>query len=259
MSPSRLRVTVDPNGFLQVAWRRARRSVGLRFTPDRLVAVAPEGLSLDLLWSAQGAVPAVLHRRSGSCWTICHWSHREAGVGLQLVGPLALAAEPLRRATGGERFQPGGEPERGCRLPIVPGATGLRSTGAEHDTLQALTTVLARRPDLRARLGDRERVRRLAADLAGGMRRCPTDSIRTLSPGALDVALALVRCGLVFRQGRPLPGETVAEDDAMDRVRAALATQQGRGRSRPSQATIERVVRRRYLDVAPWPFAALVD
>ena len=183
----------------------------------------------------------------------CTWSPKQAGIGVQLDGALARAAERLQPTVTIWSQPDFGD---GCRLAVT---TALRSTRAGHDTLLALTSVLAHRPDMRARLADPHTVGRLAADLAAGMRERPDDHVPTFSVGDLDVALALYRCGLVFEHGRPLPGEVVEPDEARQRVHATLDTMPLRGRRRPDPATIERVVRRRYLDVEPWPFAALLD
>lgn len=87
----------------------------------------------------------------------------------------------------------------------------------------------------------------------------PLDEVPMFGADRFEAVVALRRAGLVFEHGRPLPGEVVPLDEAVARVMAALESRQPPGRPMPAASSIERVVRRRYLDVTPWPFGALVD
>lgn len=126
------------------------------------------------------------------------------------------------------------------------------------DTVAALCRVLAERPSLRPRLTDRARSERLARDLAPGAQRriTPSSGLRRAS---LEVDAALVRSGRAHRiLGRPVPGDrTESDDHVVADVRALLDASPFADTFHVSDEQVAKRVHEHYLDVAPWPFAAL--
>lgn len=126
------------------------------------------------------------------------------------------------------------------------------------DTVAMLCRVLAERPSLRPRLADRARSERLARDLAPGAQRriTPSSGLRRAS---LEVDAALVRSGRAHRiLGRPVPGDrTESDDHVVSDVRALLDASPFADTFHVSDEQVAKRVHEHYLDVAPWPFAAL--
>jgi hypothetical protein len=149
--------------------------------------------------------------------------------------------------------------EGGHGIPMIP-ANGPRTYTAERDTLTQLCSLLARRPELRERLNEPAHVEQLAHDL------CRTQLAQAVAPDAIrgrtvDIDVALRHAGYTHRLTRPLPGDTTAPlYEVITNVRHQLdrLPQPAPGRDAPD-AAIEAVARSHYLDVAPWPFDALLD
>jgi hypothetical protein len=128
----------------------------------------------------------------------------------------------------------------------------------ERATLAALASVLAARPELRRALSDPTRAARLATDLANGMLPDPPTARRG-SPDRARIEHALHTVGGFHRYGRPLPGA------AMPSLGEIVALVQSRLRAGPDgehgvdDRQIVKLARKQYLDVQPWPFAALLS
>ncbi|MCU1375436.1 MAG: hypothetical protein JWO68_2722 [Actinomycetia bacterium] len=134
----------------------------------------------------------------------------------------------------------------------------LPDTGAETATFSALCTLLRRRPDLRDRLGSRERATRLAADLAPGARPAVPERVGARRR-TLEILTAMRLLRLVHPiDGRPLPGDVLPErDDAVRLVRARLAANPWAAGVHVSDADVGEALDHDYYDVDPWPFGAL--
>ena len=132
-------------------------------------------------------------------------------------------------------------------------------TYRELPTLRALAAVLAARPEYRARLAEPERVSRLARELTQGV--LPPPAVREgARRDTIDILLAIRQAGLVRPVRRPLPSDPVpAPDGVLAAVREHLDANPYRKGRHVDDDTVMRVVRSVYLDVEPWPFAALVD
>ncbi len=271
---SAVRYSVDPRGGLGVASAREQRTASLALRADAAEVFYPTCESVALPWDRRGKV----HDPYGAewpdekgidGWLITSWSvgNGFGGLAVELTGHLRSASHEILDMTVTRwrrvrhAFSEG--PPASSLVPVVMPRMGPRR-GAVGDlgNLGMLTALLAADPLYRARLEDPDRVARLAADLtaarfvwyvtdAGGARR-----------DAIDVAVALQTAGFVHRHGgRPLSrGRVVAPDVVLAGVHKALAANPYRkGRAMVDDATIMRVARRNYLDVEPWPFAALVE
>lgn len=81
-----------------------------------------------------------------------------------------------------------------------------------------------------------------------------------LSGDAVDIHFALVGFGYRHRYTRLLSSSTVpTAAEVTDQVHAALASNPHRSARDSDREEVERIVRRDFVDVEPWPFAALVD
>lgn len=132
---------------------------------------------------------------------------------------------------------------------------------ASRDTVRALVGVLAARPQLRARLADGRRVRRLAIEMSAAA--CmmanpePPDGIRRQT---MEIGTAMRALGFTHRYGRPVPGDQLpALEDAVALVMERIATNPHAVGVEIDRDRVRHFVDRRYLGVRPWPFAALTD
>jgi hypothetical protein len=129
----------------------------------------------------------------------------------------------------------------------------------ERSVLAALCTVLHDKRELRVRLDDSGRVHRLAQDLES-TRLKGHEPGSGIGPEAVDIHTALTRLGFTHPYTRPLTTQglpTLAE--VTDKVIAALASNPYRVGRAADREQVERIVSRDYLDVEPWPLAALVN
>jgi hypothetical protein len=200
-------------------------------------------------------------------WNVTYYTVGQGGVfgiAIRVTGHLDERSVAVRKDTASfwRRFNMFWGETTGhasSRIPVVP-ASGPRMYTAERDTLSQLCDLLAGRAHLRERLHDSARVARLARDL------CHTQLARPVAPEAirgrtLDVEVALRHAGYVHRLTRPLPIDAIAPlEEVIARVRHQLDLLPSPAPGRhASDADIEAVARSHYLDVAPWPFAALFD
>jgi hypothetical protein len=148
----------------------------------------------------------------------------------------------------------------GRKLPVLTSNHPLHGSYREFSLLAALCAVLHDMPELRPRLGNNERVRRLANELDSQRLKLGVQATG-ISRDAVDIHVALTRLGYTHRYTRPLSSSssqpTVAE--VTDRVCAALAANPYRTGRETDREQVERIVRREYVDVEPWPFGALLD
>lgn len=199
-------------------------------------------------------------------WTISYLQAGQhgsnPGVAVRVCGLTIALVEPVRRASAG----PGalGAVWRRVRKmtqggPAVPLAAALWFTQDERDRdlMEALCLVLAQRPEARARLADQDRVERLLADLrTARLRRFYRgDGLRGIT---LDTIIALDALGYVHPVlGRPVAGDPIDAPDVvqqrvLDRLLGSPYHPDG-----VEERAVADTVRRMYLDIEPWPFAAL--
>jgi hypothetical protein len=99
---------------------------------------------------------------------------------------------------------------------------------------------------------------RLAADLTS--RPLGVVYERTgVSRDGVDIVWAMHEAGFIHRFGRPLPDEPrLPLEQVMTRTREVLGTNPHRVGRHTEDRVIETYVRRNYVDVEPWPFAAVI-
>lgn len=145
----------------------------------------------------------------------------------------------------------------------VPLDVGERSTErdrASRDTVRALVVVLAASPDVRARLVDRDRIVRLAADLSSDAVEAVWPEVYGFRRQTIEIETALRSLGFEHRWGRPLPGDQLPTvPDAVERVLHWVSLNPYAAGVEIDRHRVEKLVRRLYLDVQPWPFGALTS
>jgi hypothetical protein len=264
-----LRFSAERGVGLRIAPKRERRSISLVFGADHAEAQVHGCEPVVLPWSDFGPVRHVLSvdHAAPDGWALGFWSVGRGGpigIALSVSGHVESACHDLSDATMTrwrryEQWWMRTSVHDAHSLPIVPASTIFGSPYRNVMTLNALGHVLARSPQYRERLGEPERSARLAADLTrglldmavakGGLRRDTT-----------DIIVALRKAGFFHPLGRPLSREDLpAPEKVLTSVRAHLDANPFRKGRHTDDATIMRVVRAVYLDVEPWPFAALVD
>ena len=227
---------------------RSRHSASILLAPDRVSVWSGDAFA-HLAWDDFGP---------GRSWWISWFTTLRGGamgIGVRVDGDAVEATAPVRAATNTWLTWSSRLGRPGVVLPLLPIGG---SVDAERETLAALCTHLAQNPTIRPGLADPERGRRLIRDLAHGARRSgaePSGLRRT----TVEVLTALRGLGYIHRLfGRPLPSDKPAPLETI--VEQVL----GRIRQSPyarhlsiSPERAGRVIRRQYLDVEPWPFAAL--
>lgn len=262
----------DAGHFLLVPRARQRRSVRLTFLSSGLqvdVAGAPSVVfpwdTLDSRMSAPGGLSVIADQiwevaspsRISDGWGIgCARTFRgyPIGIGIWLSEDMRqVAIEAVRRSKRWWRLL-------GRRYgPIdVTLDYGDAVRDRERATLVALTEVLHHQPTLRDRLDNPERMRSLAADYEVG-RVGPVEIAAGGLRDSVDIHTALRQTGCAFPYGRPLGNEVLAPvAEIVDAVEERLRINPYRHGRQNDRAEIEKIVRKRYLDVKPWPFRALV-
>lgn len=262
-----LTFTVDPLGGLRIAAVRPNRSIAVVLRQDRAEAQYVGFAPAPLPWSDFGEIGHVVGSQEADNWAFSFWTTGpggQIGIGVRVAGHVESACHELIEATSTpwrryERWVQSGSVAGGHKLPLAPRTLVYPSPFREIAILNVLATVLARNAEYRERLADPLRVSRLATDLSngllgsfaakGGMRR-----------DTVDIVVALRRAGFFYPLGRPLlREETPAPDEVLAGVRARLEANPYRKGRHTDDATIMRIIRAAYLDVEPWPFAALVD
>lgn len=199
-------------------------------------------------------------------WELCAWSSTrwvDRGLAIAANGELGEALKPMRKATVGvlrrliKTFS--GDEVNGVVVPVVA-TVGRMSLPDDRQraTVQALCAVLAREPSRRARLDDEERCRRLVADVTASWIGVPAP-LRGMGRDSTDIHTAMDLLGLTYDYHRPLePLDPATADDVIDAVKAKVDANPYRaGRPPIERAEVAEIVRRHYLDIAPWPFQAL--
>jgi len=266
----RLAFGVDTAGHLVAVPSATRRELTtLGFLPDGLTVSTPSCAPVTLGWDSYGQVatgleyPPLPARHDG--WGLAEWfSYRGLyGVRIQVSGRFEDATSGIYSATSSlwRRLNAGlGSDYLGRPLPVVTkNQTRFDDVGKERCLLEALCEVLHDMPELRQRLDDSHRVRRLAGDIDARRPKILFGRF-DISGDAVDIHVALVRLGYTYPYTRPLTASllpTVAE--VTDQVVAVLAGNPYRSARTVDREQVERIVRRDFIDVEPWPFGALVD
>jgi hypothetical protein len=208
-------------------------------------------------------LPEVGMNSPSDSWEIAPWLRGRSGsdgVALRPVGRCAVDTRLLYKATTtwGRRFVVAmGTPGLGPMLPIAPRASMASMFNPEVDTLEALCTVLCLEPELRGRLGDRARMELLAADLSAGMLRWHFVGTG-VGWDSTDIHVAMRQAGFTHGFDRPLDQAALPTlDDAVDEVVARLAANPHRVGRPARRDEVEKILRKDYFDVEPWPFSAL--
>jgi len=256
---------VDGTGALVIA-SDVPRTVALRVRAD-VVEASFAGLSVALPWERYGNVHHVMDRVVGDGWAVTAYAYGGAsafGLAVVVSGEFASAAHDLheltmtrwrRLVTWGSNVE---STLTGRELPVLT-AHGPRQFDAERGTVTALMMVLVGNPQMRARLSDPSTVGRLVSDLANGLVPLVYES-GGIGRDSVDFIWALHQAGYVHRYGRPL---TVTDlpplSEVMRTTQELLERNPYRSGRQTDTALLEKLVRRHYYDVAPWPFRALVD
>jgi hypothetical protein len=256
MSSSWVASAIFANEGLWLPPSPERRAAGLHLGAD-VVTVASGRHIGRLPWDRFGGdgqkpghwlLTGLLNGRGGS-----------TGVGVHVAGDgLTAATEDVWRR---RRWRLATWPLADPRLIPLKSALDLGRTDAEIDTLTHLCRHLRDHPDARRHLTDPARVVRLAREMGTHTLRALPWSPTGLRRLTVEVTTAMHRLGYVHRLGgRPGPGDRVAPvPDVVAAVVDALTRSQYTEGLRLDRRRIEKVVRRHYTDVEPWPFAALAD
>jgi len=182
------------------------------------------------------------------------------GVAIGVNGEPATATAGVRAATKTWLTRFHRLLEDGTAVPLRLDWRISRSVDAERDTLSALCRLIAEQPPVRSRLADRHRVGMLIAAMANRSVRARPE-VLGVKRSTMEVLTAMRSLGHRHRVGgRPLPGESLPSvelivDQVLDHM-ARNPYAQGVSLNRDAAA---KLVNRHYLDVEPWPFAALTD
>ena len=199
-------------------------------------------------------------------WVVTFWASGRAGpfgVAIRTSGRHAEATQPIATATSTawRRFNrwSSGPSLVGRSLPVLPGTTAFTRYERELSTLSALCAIVLDDMSLRERLSDETRMTRLAAEFNAGL---STVNVARTGAGrdSTDIHVAMRQAGFVHRYSRPLTASGLPSlDRVMDEVEARLRSNPYRTDRVVDRDLVERIVRRDYLDLKPWPFTSLVD
>jgi hypothetical protein len=237
-----------------------------------LIPGSPVGRACDLLLIADGVRVSLgeIHvdlayegcgRSGGDAWGLTGWTATRGGseIGVALSGTGSVAADVVALRDARPRLVRGlgALSTTGGRAPLLAASFVNAWVDADRMALDTLCRTLATRPTWRRQLADPQRVARLLRDLATrehGARATRTGVMRR----AVETSVAMLSLGLVHPlNGRPLPDEVLQTED--DAVRSVMRKLADNPYALPAdEAKVRATVKRRYLDVPPWPFDALL-
>ncbi len=241
-----------------------RHAADLHLGPDRVRLVA-SATAAELEWSAflpprrVDPVRGGYLRREVDAWWLGPYGANRAGpfgVVVRASGSSAGAVELVSETTAG-LWNGVHNVDREVQVPCWAG--GRLVAGRDYFGTCALVEFLAGRPRARDRLTDRAAVTELLLALHTRPLRVP---VSPPMPGRTGVEIlgALKGLGYVHVAGRPMPGDPLP---AIGPLTTAVMDQIERNPwcrdLEVSEETVARIVRRRYLDVEPWPFEALLS
>jgi hypothetical protein len=257
-----LQFTIDEAGALLVAPTSGRRRISLRIRAQGAEVRCDGARPVVLPWDAVADSHWVMSGPQVDAWSITCWSGYKYGVAIRVSGHFEVMcrdviAETTTLLRRYHQWVAAGI-LRGHALPLVPVSHSFAVCYREQGTLRALTRVLCGRSDLRERIVDPDRLRRLATDLSFGL--LPWPSERTgARRDTIDIVTAMRHAGFVHALGRPLSANEIAPlHEVVAGTRLQLEANRYREGRHVDDALIAAVARRNYLDVEPWPFAALV-
>ena len=261
----RLDVRVNENGHLTFVPVRARHALAsLTCLPAGLNLKSRRGSSLLLPWDNFQRFSSNPDEDFGEdCWTVTYAAVGRggtAGISIRCGAALQQKADQLFKEcrTLVRRLEWAVDP-RGKRLPVMPKHSIVVPHLRELATMRAFADVLYTQKDLRPRLDNADRVNHLASDLQAGWLGHPPPRAGS-GRDSTDIHTALRQGGFVHRFGRPLTtlGMPTVEQ-VVSRVEELMRANPYRADRTNDRAQIERIVRRDYAEVKPWPFVALVD
>lgn len=255
------------NGLL-IPGRPEGRACDLLLTAENVRLVAPDGLGATLSWSTLLYVPRPREvttgttKSSGDVWYFGPWmvddEGQESGAAVLVSGSCADATDELRQSltTLWTRFSR--ILSSGTAVPLY--TPNFERAWNDHVSMLAvLCGVLRGREEWRARLGDPQRVQRLASDMSA-RRYKPKRTSHGLRQRTWEMAQAMQTLGYTHEwDGRPLPTEQLA--DLEEIVPAVLEKIRASPYARGLDVNEDdvRAFANKYYFVDPWPFAALAD
>ena len=221
------------------------------------------GAIAHLDWAAHGGIDLRWSDAPPGTWRVTYLAtgrSANVGVGIDADSGVAQGMRAVRAAVDTRRnrtilaFHTG-------QLKSIPLRSVAFAVGfgvEERHTLAALVAALAARPELRVGLADPAHVARLARDVGvwpltykaerNGLGRGTAEALRSMRALGYRHALG----------GRPLAGDPLPSvDEVVDAVLADVGRNPSARGIRLDRGRMTKLVRRHYLDVDPWPFAAL--
>ncbi|MFI9488064.1 hypothetical protein ACIG47_16880 [Promicromonospora sp. NPDC052451] len=245
------------DGGLIVPGRPQRRACEITFTPAGARLGADE-VTVDLPYDHY-AVPETGATRNADQWKITAWVATGAGapIGIAVLGTGRYAAPIAQLHRRGRAWMSIADHlGRPKAAPLDAASIISFPTDADRSALDALCRVLASKPDWRPQLADPTRTAQFLHDLARQDHR-PIEEASGLRRRTLETLIVMRRLGYMHRlQGRPLPDESLPEADRV--VRAVVDQLSSNSYALPPDERTRALVHRYYLDVTPWPFAALL-
>ena len=241
------------DGGLIVPGRRRGRACDIMLTPAGMRISADE-VVVDLPYEHYAAPDL-------DQWAITGWVATRGGapIGIAVLGAGRYAA-PIAQLYTSRRTWTSIVSRLGNSPKDAPlDAAGVVSgrTDADRSALDVLCRVLARRPDWRPQLANPTRTTQFLHDMALQDHR-PITQAHGVRRRTLETLTVMRRLGFVHPlQGRPLPDESrPAASGVVQAVVDGLSA--NRYALPPDEAHARALVHRHYLDVVPWPFAALL-
>lgn len=235
----------------------------MTFGPHGVEVSADSCESAVLGWDDYGQVDFVMDTKLGrDGWVITDWGSR-FGVAVWVSGAYVGTTRPIDVATSTawRRYirWSSGPSLVGRSLPVLPGTTAFTAYESERATLGALCLIVHDDVSLRQRLGDATRMTSLAQELTAGVQKF-SNGATGAGWDSTDIHVAMRQAGFVHRHIRPLTAHGLPSlDQVMAEVEARLRSNPYRRDRAVDRNQVERIVRRDFLDVKPWPFASLVD
>lgn len=248
-----MRAARAAEGGLLVPGRSQRSACDLLLHPDG-VRVSSGDLAVELPYTA----PDVADDDS---WSIGAWTYTRGGggigVGVVGAGRFAAPVAGLRRRHRTVAHLVDRIADRSDVAPLCTARTVDTRVDADRDALTALCRGLTDRPEWRPQLRDPARVTQLLRDLANQDHASvpPWDGFRRR---AMETSVAMRLLGFEHPTGgRPMPDS--ARADAEDVVGAVVRRLAANRYALAVDETYTRaMVHRHYLDISPWPFAAML-
>jgi len=259
----KLTVCVDANGTLRIVPHGGWHPLpSLNLIPVGAVVSAAGCAPVTLPWDAYGELELLMDvPRSRDGWAVSAFASTRngpTGIAIRIGRTFEPQTRPLLKATSSRLRRLKGWSAAmytGKAIPLLP---TVRAVTAERDTINALCRVLKHSSTWRDRLNDRDRMSRLAGDVTSG-RIGNHRGGGHFGRHATDIQVAMQAAGLIHPFGRPLdPSQLPSLEAAVDAVATKLESNPYRQGRATDRADIERAVRRDFLDIAPWPFQALV-